>query len=66
VSAIQRETCALRIADSTTRARFVALLTRADALIYEAAELRRQAWSDYREATSAVRRDHKFVLSQYA
>ena len=66
MSTIQRETCALRIADATTRARFVALLTRADALSYAAAELRREAWADYREATGAVKRDQRFVLSQYA
>jgi hypothetical protein len=65
MSTIQRETCALRIADATTRARFVALLTRADALSYAAAELRRQAWSDYRRATGETKRSEK-VVCQYA
>jgi hypothetical protein len=50
MSAAQRETCAQRIADPIVRARFVALLTSADALTYQAAEMRREAWAAYRAA----------------
>jgi hypothetical protein len=66
VSQVQIERIAARIADPTTRARFVFLLTRANELVHEAARLRREAWADYRAATGEPKRSEKSVVGQYA
>jgi hypothetical protein len=46
--AAQRAHCASRIPDPVARARFVNMQVRADELIIEAAELRRESWANYR------------------
>jgi hypothetical protein len=63
VSQIQIQRCADRIPDPAARARFISALTCADELIHQAAEMRRQAWADYRRATGEKKRE---TVGQYA
>jgi hypothetical protein len=63
VSKIQIERCSARIRDPAARARFISALTCADELIRQAAEMRRQAWADYRDATGEKKRE---TVGQYA
>lgn len=53
---IQMKRCAARIDDPATRERFERMMRRANELAFEAASLRRQAWSDWRYATGEVKR----------
>jgi hypothetical protein len=66
LSAVQREICALRIPDPIVRARFIALLTNADALIFQAVEMRREAWREYRAAILEASRSANSEIGQYA
>jgi len=51
MSAIQIERCAARIGDPATRERFERMMRRADELTFQAAQLRRDAWADFRRVT---------------
>jgi hypothetical protein len=66
VSAAQRQTCAARILNPTRRDRFERMLRQADALILEAARLRRFAWSEYYASTGLQKRGKKEAGSPYA
>jgi hypothetical protein len=66
MSAVQIARSKARFADPVAADLFEAKLHRADALVYEAAQLRREAWAAYRAAILDTTQSADTVGGQYA
>jgi hypothetical protein len=66
VSQVQIKRCKARFSDPVAADRFEKALQRADALVYEAAQLRRGAWASYRAAILQPKRSEEIIEGQYA
>jgi hypothetical protein len=63
MSRVQIERCSIRIRDPIARDRFVRMMRCADDLMFDAAQMRLEAWADYRRETGEPKRQK---TGQYA